>query len=87
MPGPKTDAAAAADDPKVLFGRRLAQLRRQRSISQEQLALAIGMARSYLSGVERGQRNIALENICRLAAALCVRPAELLEFEAPSPPK
>lgn len=50
-------------------------------MSQEQLALEIGMARSYLSGVERGQRNIALLNICRLAAALQVQPSELLDFE------
>ncbi len=64
-----------------LFGRHLAELRRERSISQEGLALDSGLARSYLGGVERGQRNIALVNICRLADALGVPPAVLLDFD------
>jgi transcriptional regulator with XRE-family HTH domain len=67
-------------DPRVQFGKRLAQLRKERGWSQEQLALESGLARSYLGGVERGQRNIALLNICRLAEALEVLPSELLSF-------
>lgn len=47
------------------------------------LSLESGVARSYLGGVERGQRNIALINICRLAAALEVQPGELFEFDNP----
>lgn len=45
------------------------------------LALESGIARSYLGGVERGQRNIALLNICRLAEALNLKPSELMDFE------
>ena len=67
-------------DPRVLFGRRLAYLRKQKGMSQEMLALESGLARSYLGGVERGDRNIALLNICRLADALSVPPGELLAF-------
>ena len=67
-------------DPKVLFGRRLAELRRAKGWSQEKLALESGLARSYLGGVERGQRNIALVNICRLADALGTRPPMLMEL-------
>ena len=67
-------------DPRILFGRRLAALRKEIGWSQETLALESGIARSYLGGVERGQRNIALVNICRLAEALAVEPAELLRF-------
>lgn len=67
-------------DPKILFGKRLVQLRQARKWSQEQLALESGLARSYLGGVERGQRNIALLNICRLAGALGVPPSELMDF-------
>lgn len=67
-------------DPKILFGKRLVQLRQACKWSQEQLALESGLARSYLGGVERGQRNIALLNICRLADALGVSPTELLNF-------
>ena len=66
-------------DPRVVFGRQLAALRRQAGLSQEALALESGLARSYLGGVERGQRNIALLNICRLAGALSVRPSDLLQ--------
>ena len=62
------------------FGVRLAKLRKKLKWSQEELALKSGVARSYLSGVERGKRNIALENICRLAETLGVRPYLLLDF-------
>ena len=65
-------------DPRPAFGRRLAEIRRDAGLSQEALAHESGLARSYLSGVERGQRNISLVNICRLAAALAIRPADLL---------
>ena len=71
---------SAADSPLQLFGRRLAVLRKKRGWSQEKLALESGIARSYLGGVERGQRNIALLNICKLAATLEVMPSELLIF-------
>lgn len=67
-------------DPRLLFGRRLADLRKAAKWSQEALALESGLARSYLSGVERGQRNIALVNICKLANALGVSPSDLMEF-------
>ena len=73
-------AAPAPVDPRRLFGERLAHLRKAQGLSQEQLALESGLARSYLSGVERGQRNIALLNICRLAVALHLAPSELLAF-------
>lgn len=67
-------------DPKLLFGRRLAFLRKEKGWSQEQLALRSGLARSYLGGVERGQRNIALENIVKLANTLEIRPSVLMDF-------
>ena len=70
-----------ATNYKLLFGKRLAQLRKQLGFSQEALALESGIARSYLSGVERGQRNISLVNICRLAETLKVQPATLLELD------
>lgn len=63
--------------PLIRFGRRLAELRRAQGMSQEQLALLSGIARSYLSGVERGQRNVSLLNILRLAQTLSISPALL----------
>lgn len=68
------------EDPRVLFGKHLAMLRRSKGWSQEKLALESGLARSYLGGVERGQRNIALVNICRLAQAMGMPPAALMGF-------
>lgn len=76
---PTTKRSIDKTDPRVVFGQQLAALRRQAGMSQEALALESGLARSYLGGVERGQRNIALLNICRLAAALSVPPSALLQ--------
>ena len=69
-----------SDTPLRLFGRHLASLRKEKGWSQERLALESGLARSYLGGVERGQRNLALLNIFRLANALELRPNALLDF-------
>jgi transcriptional regulator with XRE-family HTH domain len=68
-------------DPLELFGMRLVELRKARGWSQEKLALESGLARSYVGGIERGQRNIALYNICVLAATLGVVPSEMLMFD------
>jgi transcriptional regulator with XRE-family HTH domain len=54
------------------FGASVTALRLQRGLSQEQLARKTGMHRTYISGVERGQRNISLVNIHRIAEALDV---------------
>ncbi|WP_423196553.1 MULTISPECIES: helix-turn-helix domain-containing protein [unclassified Cupriavidus] len=67
-------------DPLKLFGRHLTWLRKQRGWSQEALSLESGLARSYLSGIERGTRNVALYNICTLADTLGVAPPEMLDF-------
>lgn len=69
-------------DPRTLFGRRVAQLRNVKGWSQERLSLESGIARSYLGGIERGQRNVALLNICRIAQTLEVPVGELFLFEA-----
>ena len=66
-------------NPLGPFGRTVRALRAQRGLSQEALAAEAGFDRTYISLVERGLRNISLVNICRLARALGVRPASLLE--------
>jgi transcriptional regulator with XRE-family HTH domain len=70
--------SAPPDEALVAFGLRVRQLRAARGLSQEALAGAAGLDRSYVGGVERGERNIALLNIFRLAEALGVAPNELL---------
>jgi transcriptional regulator with XRE-family HTH domain len=47
-------------------------------LSQEKLAAVAGLDRTYVGGIERGERNVALINISRLAEALNVHPSELL---------
>lgn len=75
----RKQTTAQVEDPRVVFGRQLAAIRKGVGFSQEGLALESGLARSYLGGVERGQRNIALLNICRLAQALKVPASDLLQ--------
>lgn len=60
------------------FGGRLRELRHRAGLSQEALALQCGLDRSYVGQVERGERNLSLENIHKLAVALHVEPFELL---------
>ncbi|MEP7336819.1 MAG: helix-turn-helix transcriptional regulator [Acidobacteriota bacterium] len=75
-------------DPKVQFGQRLRKLRQAAGFSQEALAYAAELDRSYVGGVERGEYNISLLNICALARALEQSPHELLrltEDAAPTP--
>jgi len=60
------------------FGERVRSSRQARSLSQEALAHAAGLDRSYVGGIERGERNVALLNIHKIATALGVRAAELL---------
>ena len=64
---------------KSAFGTRLRELRNKRSLSQEDLSLACELDRTYIGGVERGERNISLINIVRIARALGVPPEKLLE--------
>jgi len=64
----------------VKFGVRLRELRKTARLSQEQLALQSELDRSYVGQVERGERNISLKNIGKLARALHVAPAELFQF-------
>ncbi len=71
-----------AADVKVLFGRRVRQLRKAKGVSQEAFAHQIKIDRSYYGSIERGERNVSLENICLIAEGLGVAPAELLTFDS-----
>lgn len=62
----------------IRFGEKLRKVRQQKQISQEKLAELAGLHRTYVSSVERGERNISLENIAKLANALAVSMAELM---------
>lgn len=64
---------------KSRFGSTVRTLREQRGYSQEQLAERAGLHRNYVGGIERGERNVALENIVKLSKALAVPSKALFE--------
>ena len=71
------------NDRLYQFGQRIRELRSLKKMSQEELAYAAGLDRTYIGSVERGRRNISLINILKIADALEVKPSLLLEsFDA-----
>jgi transcriptional regulator with XRE-family HTH domain len=69
----------AAKRIKRNFGQRLRDIRKKNGLSQETLALMCGLDRTYIGGVERGERNISLVNIYKIARALKIKPEVLLQ--------
>lgn len=61
------------------FGERVRELRKQKGLSQEMLALASNLDRTYIGGVERGERNISLINIYKIAHALNVAVKDIFD--------
>lgn len=61
------------------FGVRVRTLRQARGLSQEQVALLAGLDRSYIGQVERGEKNVSLINIQRIANALNVSLGHLFD--------
>jgi transcriptional regulator with XRE-family HTH domain len=66
-------------NPQLLFGQTVRQLRLERGYSQEKLAELAGIHRNYAGAVERGERNVALVNMVRIAQALGVPLSRLVE--------
>jgi transcriptional regulator with XRE-family HTH domain len=60
------------------FGDNLRRARQAAGLSQRQLATLAGLDRTYVGSVERGERNVSIDNIERLAEALSVEAADLL---------
>jgi transcriptional regulator with XRE-family HTH domain len=69
-------------DPKTILAGNIRRLRLASGISQEELASRAHLHRTYISSVEREQRNVSLENIFKIAGALGVTPPSLLEEES-----
>lgn len=59
-------------------GQNLRALRRERGLSQEEFAHVLGVHRTFMGGVERGERNLTLQTVERLADRLGVDPRTLL---------
>ncbi len=62
------------------FGKRLRELRKAQGYSQEGFALTVELDRTYIGGIERGERNPGLKTILRIAEALGVPAAELFRL-------
>ena len=66
---------------RAIFADNVRNLRKKCGLSQEALADAAGLHRTYIGSVERGERNLSLDNIGKIAAALGVSPDSLLRSQ------
>jgi len=68
-------------DIKQVLGKNIRRKRKEMNISQEKLAELCGLHRTYVGAIERGERNVSLENMHRIAKALNLPISELLKEE------
>jgi len=66
-------------DIKQKFGIKVRELREKKDISQERLAELAGLDRTYISGIERGKRNVAIVNVDKISKALKVKIEDLFK--------
>ena len=74
-----TKTAKPKDSELVAFGQQVRVLRHKAGLTQEALAEQAGLHWTYVGQIERGERNLTLKNILRLAIGLGVRPGELVD--------
>ncbi len=75
------DGMQSERDAKILsaFGQRVLEIRKEKGFTQETLALAAGLDRTYIGSVERGERNVSLLKFYKIAEALNASAGELLK--------
>ncbi len=66
-------------DLQIRVGRNIRRMRQERGMSQEDFADVMGVHRTFMGAVERGERNLTLRTLERLAAKLKVKPEDLLK--------
>lgn len=66
-------------DIKKKFGEKIRSIRKKKGLSQEELSFRASLHRTYISDIERGSRNVSLENIEKIAKALGISTKDLLE--------
>lgn len=65
--------------PRKQFGKRVRELRKAQGLSQEAFADAAGLHRTYIGAIERGEQNVSLDNIHKLAKALRIKISSLFD--------
>lgn len=73
----KPSPSHAGNPALIKLGRSIKSIRKANGLSQEAVALASGLDRSYFGGIERGEHNVAVVNLERIAIALDVELKEL----------
>ena len=68
----------ADSKPLAIFGKTVRRFRELKGFSQERLAAEARLHRTYIGGVERGERNLSLLNVLQLARTLGVKPSVLM---------
>ena len=64
---------------RAILSNNIRKYRAARQLSQEDLAELCGLHRTYISDIERCERNVSIDNIGKIASALNVSPADLLQ--------
>jgi DNA-binding XRE family transcriptional regulator len=65
---------------KNMLGEHIKMLRKEKGLSQEELSYETGLHRTYIGGIERGERNVSIENIEKIANALRIKLKDLFDF-------
>jgi len=76
--GGKTNSEAVRT-VRGLVGNRIRSLRKERKLTQADLAEAVDLDRTYIVGIEKGRRNVSLDNLTRLSIGLDVSLSELFD--------
>jgi transcriptional regulator with XRE-family HTH domain len=63
---------------QVALGQTIRKLRSEKGYSQESFADAVGLHRTYMGGIERGERNVGVVNLARIAETLDIALSELI---------
>jgi transcriptional regulator with XRE-family HTH domain len=79
IPAKKNRNIQPTTGPERAFGDALRELRKEKGISQEQLALNGGVDRTYVSLIERGVQSPTLRTLFKLATVLEVKPSEIIQ--------
>jgi transcriptional regulator with XRE-family HTH domain len=87
VPAVECGQPLGVEDLRARFGRRVRELRLASGLSQEELAHRAGLHYTYVGGIERGERNLGLMNVERVAAGLGISLAELFSVFRTRPPR